>query len=225
MKYSLIIHDLTAESLPQILAKLNGTTAHIVEADEVGVVDGRPTDADGIIWDGRIHASTKTKTKDLRWKRAKNISDEVFEAVKAELRSLTPPPQQLTPTAPTAFAGAPVTQQPLTPTMSAPTAHAPIAQTFVPNAAPAAPVAQPTATQVQAFDPNDRSFNAFTQKMGRLYSRQLVTPDYPNSLVSRINTDWSPYGKQITTITDISNDADLLAYVWKILDVDGFGAV
>lgn len=52
--------------------------------------------ADGIPWDARIHSSGKTKYKKAPygWVRRKNISDELFEQVEAELRAVMdiPPP-------------------------------------------------------------------------------------------------------------------------------------
>lgn len=43
-------------------------------------------DKDGIPWDERIHASTKTTNKDGTWTRRRNTPDEVFDAVMAELK-------------------------------------------------------------------------------------------------------------------------------------------
>lgn len=229
MKYSLIVHDLTAESLPTILAKLNGTTAVAVQQheddDDAGVADGAPTDKDGIPWDARIHATTQTKTAKGVWKRLKGISDELYDAVKAELKASNAAPS------PNAFAGVPVTQgapsavastlDRLEQTMGVKTPPPPPPAAAPTPAAPApAPAPAPT-----VVNPNDRSFNAFTQKMGRLYGGNHVSPDYGNNLVSRINSDWKAFGKQINTITDVANDEQLLDYVWKMLEVDGFGAV
>ena len=44
-------------------------------------------DKDGIPWDERIHASTKTKTQAGLWTRRRNLDDATFDAVMAELRA------------------------------------------------------------------------------------------------------------------------------------------
>jgi hypothetical protein len=58
-------------------------------------------DANGIPWDQRIHAKTKTQTVKGVWKRAKGIDDKLFDSVMAELTNAevatpaagtTPPP-------------------------------------------------------------------------------------------------------------------------------------
>ena len=53
-----------------------------VEAEPSGDLD-----ADGLPHDERIHASTKTKVGGNKWKRKRNVSDEEFAKVAAELRN------------------------------------------------------------------------------------------------------------------------------------------
>lgn len=43
-------------------------------------------DVDGLPWDERIHASTKKKTQDGRWKKKRGIDDATREAVEMQLR-------------------------------------------------------------------------------------------------------------------------------------------
>ena len=43
-------------------------------------------DADDLPWDERIHASTKSKTQDGRWKKKRGVSEEEYNAVIAELK-------------------------------------------------------------------------------------------------------------------------------------------
>lgn len=69
-------------------------------------------DKDGLPWDERIHAGTKTKTQKGIWTRKKGVDDAVFDAVIAELRqqypaadaapaAVTPPVVPTAPTVPT----------------------------------------------------------------------------------------------------------------------------
>lgn len=52
-------------------------------------VGGVETDTDGLPWDARIHAGTKNKNADGRWKAKKGINDPALvERVKAELRQV-----------------------------------------------------------------------------------------------------------------------------------------
>lgn len=55
-----------------------------IEAAPAGEVE---RDKDGIPWDERIHASTKTKTQAGIWTRRRNLDDATFDAVTAELRA------------------------------------------------------------------------------------------------------------------------------------------
>lgn len=116
-------------------------------------------DKDGIPWDERIHASTKTTNKDGTWTRRRNTPDETFDAVMAELKQAntqrtleaaqgmvpTPP----APSAPSAPAVAPSVPLP-PPPVSAPTTVPP-APSPTPAAAPALPSAPASAGNVAPF--------------------------------------------------------------------------
>ena len=71
-------------------------------------------DASGIVWDARIHASTKTKKADGTWTAKRNVEDALRATVEAELRGLPAPvapvappvaPPAAAPAAPAAPAG------------------------------------------------------------------------------------------------------------------------
>lgn len=86
-------------------------------------------DADGLPWDARIHAGTKTKTQKNLWTQKKGVDDAVRDAVVAELRQLYP-------------AAAPAAT---VPTAAAPAVTVPTAPAItVPTVAPATPYAQLT---------------------------------------------------------------------------------
>lgn len=85
-------------------------------------------DASGIVWDERIHAGTKTKTKDGMWKKKRGVDPAVVTSVEAELRGHGP----ATPPAPAPAAAPAPAPVPVPPVAAA--------------AAPAAPV-PPVVTQ------------------------------------------------------------------------------
>lgn len=59
-------------------------------------------DSEGMPWDERIHASTKTKTAAKVWTKRKGVDEAVREAVTAELRAMYPAPVAVAPVAPVA---------------------------------------------------------------------------------------------------------------------------
>lgn len=74
-------------------------------------------DKEGLPWDERIHAGTKTKTQKGVWTRKKGLDDKVFDAVVAELRQHYP----------AAATAAPVATTPMLPgTTAAPVLNIPV---------------------------------------------------------------------------------------------------
>jgi hypothetical protein len=79
-------------------------------------------DVDGLPWDARIHAGTKTKTQKKQWTRKKGLTDQQYDAVIAELRQQYPA-AGTTPTPP-------ATSAPSIPAVSLPSVSVPaVAQT------------------------------------------------------------------------------------------------
>lgn len=97
------------------------------------LANGVDLDTDGLPWDARIHAGTKSKNQDGRWKMKRGVEDHVVAQVQGELRALmgvpTPgnvpqagapamppaapiPPAPPAPPAPNTAAGAPATIPP-----------------------------------------------------------------------------------------------------------------
>lgn len=78
-----------------------------------------PLDSNGLPWDERIHAGTKSQNQDGSWKKRKGVDDATVDAVTAELRKTYPaptpsgqpvvappaPPASVAETAPPAFGG------------------------------------------------------------------------------------------------------------------------
>lgn len=50
-------------------------------------ISNEPRDSSGLPYDARIHAETRGVNKDGTWKRRRNVSDEIVDAVTAELRA------------------------------------------------------------------------------------------------------------------------------------------
>ena len=91
------------------------------------------TDANGLPWDERIHASTRTKTAKGVWKRLRGVDDDTVAAVEAQLRGQHSP------------SAAPVQQEPVVMPMSVPM------PTAMPAAAPAPEQTQPAADLPPSF--------------------------------------------------------------------------
>lgn len=70
---------------PPIVPAANAPSAPATPSSPAGGVE---VDTDGLPWDERIHAGTKTRNADGRWKAKKGINDPALvERVKAELRT------------------------------------------------------------------------------------------------------------------------------------------
>lgn len=95
-------------------------------------------DAEGLPWDGRIHAGTKTKTQKGIWTQKKGVDEAVRDAVVAELR------QQYPAAAPAATVTAPAAPAATVTAPAAPQVAMSVPAISVPTAAPATPYAQLT---------------------------------------------------------------------------------
>lgn len=73
---------------PPPLPPLPATTAETVPIGDL--------DVNRMPWDARIHASTKTKTKDGAWKYARGLADDVKQAVEAEIKGASAPDASVT---------------------------------------------------------------------------------------------------------------------------------
>lgn len=85
-----------------------------------GAADPNSLDSDGVPWDERIHASTKTKTAKGKWTKQRGCADDLYKSVTAELKARQPAaqaPQQTGPFPPVppgiVFPGAPQQQAPI----------------------------------------------------------------------------------------------------------------
>lgn len=171
---------------PLVNATLPGTPA---AAPATGV----ELDAEGLPWDERIHAGTKTKTVKNVWKAKKGLDDEAWvNDIKNELRArvggAVPQPQ----------APAAVVQQPaaLPPLGAGP---------FVPPAAALQPV-QPVAPSVPAGPP--QNFDEFMPRITAACNANIV----PMEAVQAACTAY-----QLPSITSLQQNPTYVPHVWAYL--------
>jgi hypothetical protein len=133
-------------------------------------------------WDGRIHASTKTKRQgDNTWKLARNIAPALVEQVKAELRAAmaapapaaTPPAPAFPPTA-TDVAAQASFPPPATPYPGVALPLAPAAPPAVPPTAPTPPAAVEPPTG-GAADLSQLTFPQLVQVVTRMQNAGHIT--------------------------------------------------
>lgn len=121
--------DLDAQDTPAPVPVAEVTPAQVAAAE---------LDAEGLPWDGRIHAGTKTKTQKGIWTQKKGVDEAVRDAVVAELR------QQYPAAAPAATVTAPAAPATTVTAPAAPQVAMSVPAISVPTAAPATPYAQLT---------------------------------------------------------------------------------
>jgi len=224
MKFSLTISDLEANDINQIMNRITGETAEItnVEPMKTVVVESTPAaletpktestpapaamtaveapatndvelDENGVPWDERIHSGNKKQTSKGVWQRRRGLQDSEFDAVMDELKAAQGIVDQ-----------AEEEIKPLTP------------------AAPAAPVEAPTTpAAVVAPVTIQRDFAGLVSQINNLFKSGAIGPDYPNTIVERINTG---FNSAIVTLTDVANDERMVDYAWQCLEVDGKAA-
>lgn len=127
------------------------------------------TDTDGLPWDARIHASTKGKNADGRWKARRNTPADTVAAVTAELRALMGVP------------AAPVGPTPSTPTDGAAPADG-AGQTATIPASPSSAPPPPPPPVVPAAPAMD--FPAVMRKVTAAQATGAVTPAILNTILA-----------------------------------------
>jgi len=95
-------------------------TAAVTPAPVSNIVAGE-TDVNGMLWDKRIHAKTKTKIKDGSWKIKRGVDTNLVAQVKAEQASIAGTAAPVTPAIPAAPVEASVPAVPAAPIDAAPT--------------------------------------------------------------------------------------------------------
>lgn len=122
----------TVPNVPAPPAPTSENAGQVVAPPTANPAGGVELDKAGLPWDGRIHASTKTKTKPGLWTAKRGVDPALVVTVEAELRQVMGAAPAVAPAAPPAPPAAPVV--PVAPPQAP---AAPVA----PPAPPAAPVA------------------------------------------------------------------------------------
>ena len=202
-------------------------------------------DKNGLPWDERIHSPSKAINQDGSWRGKKGVSAEEKAAVTAELTGkpqiqtnpedrqdavaapVTPPmPQtQPAPTPPQAAAPMPVVEQapqpvvtpPMPQTQPAPTPPQAAAPMPVVDQAPQ-PVAQPASTPPQAAANPQQAFQNFMQTLAPQMQAGVVDTNHLAGLTNEIAT---AFNVQLSAITDIANNQQMIDYAIGCLTRDG----
>lgn len=174
------------------------------DATVVGDVTGQVDDR-GLPWDARIHSGNKKLTDRGVWQKRRGVQQAEIDAVEAELRN-TPISQA---PAPVNVPPVPGNPAPVAPAPQAPAAPTPPAALVPPQQPAAAPVAPAPIT---------RDFQGLMALISVLFKETKITPDYFQTLISRIGT---PYNTTLTAITDIVAYPHMVEYAFQLLQADG----
>ncbi len=196
-------------------------------------------DSDGVPWDDRIHAPSKAQNKDDTWRKKKKLDPAFVASVEAELKSaVAQSPAPVAPVAPMPNV-TPVTSPPMppvdqqqqpAPVQQIPPPVAPVAQTAPPmppvdqqqQPAPVQQTAPPTPAPAPAAEGMD--FHTFMQHLSAQMQKRdeagqpMVNADY----LAKITAEMAgAFQVQLTAITDIAAQPNMIAYAVQLLQRDG----
>lgn len=191
-----------------LVSKEEMEALHSVE-DVTGKVD-----ADGLPWDERIHSSNKKMTAKGVWVRRRGLTDLQFDEIAAQLKGGEPVSPYIPPAIPApqpaaseqwAHLGNPVPPPP-----------APMGQ-YIPPHVPqtiSSPVHVPPAVQPAQYQIGD-VLNKVTQIYG---ADPAGATAYINSITHRLSVQFQV---QVQSLTDITNQPQMIAFVMQMFASDG----
>lgn len=200
------LEDITAVELLAVAKVLNNVNDEIVTPSNAPVVvdddeiineptgDTMDFDKEGLPWDERIHSSNHKLTAQGVWQRRRGVSDEVYNAVKAELlgkwEAAEPVVEDNNPHLETTIL-APSFEPVQAPVVApAPVAPAPV-QAFVPVQQPQAPVAAPAPVVAPApvapAAPAPSTFETFSSKLQYALANKLIEANYMQGVLNTVN--------------------------------------
>lgn len=182
------LEEINAEQLLAIATALNNGVAPVANVADVAEVAEEPSedtidfDKEGLPWDERIHSSNHKLTAQGIWTRRRGITDEVYNAVKAELLGKWESAEPVVEEAPA----------PVAPVANVATqAFVPVQQEVAPVIAPA-PVQAPTPvvapTPVTTPAPAQSVFDTFSGKLQYALANKLIEANYMQALLINVNT-------------------------------------
>jgi len=196
------------------------------DTEDEGGTSNAAVDSEGVPWDARIHAENRSVTKKGAWKRRKNVLDEVYNEVTAQLKASAqqhapqqqlhmpqqpmqpPPPAMMQPQQPVYQQ-----QQPMQPMMQPAPQQQPMYQQ--PQQQPMmqpAPQQQPVYQQPQAMD-----FGTFMATISQLSAAGRINGAYLAAKAAQLQ---AASGRAINGITDLMNAPDLIPYAVQLFQAD-----
>lgn len=186
------LKDITAVELLAIAKVLNNVNDEVITPSNAPVVvsteevveeptgDTMDFDKEGLPWDERIHSSNHKLTAQGVWQRRRGVSDEVYNAVKAELLGKWEAAEPVTEDAPI-----PAPVQAPAPVAPAPVqAFTPVQQVQASVAAPA-PVVAPAPVATPA--PSQSVFDTFSGKLQYALANKLIEANYMQGVLNTVN--------------------------------------
>lgn len=185
------------------------------EGDDSGPMNltAPEVDSTGIRWDERIHSANKATTGDGKWRKRRGVDAGTVAAVEAELRNAAPVPIPQPPLQPVQPTPPPV------PMMQMPQQQPALQPAPLPMPVPPPQQAVQQATQGTALD-FAGFMAAISPKMGQMDAagKPIIHADYLAQVTGEIN---QAFGAQLSSITDIANNPQMISYAVQILQRDG----
>lgn len=164
------------------------------------VPEGAELDSTGIPWDGRIHASTKTKTKPGAWTTKRNVDADLVVQVEAELRkALAAPAAPPPPTEGTAPAAPPPPTTGIQVEGSAAAPPAPPPPTTSPQVGEGTPAAPPPPPEGGVA--GDTPFTVFMRMIVAKQTAGTISTALTNEIAASLG---------LTSIRDLATRPDLI---------------
>lgn len=229
-KGSAVINTATTQPAP-VQTPITPAPVHDEDDENAPVNTQAPAvDSDGVPWDERIHAPSKAQNKDDTWRKKKKLDPAFVASVEAELKAAVA--QSPAPVAPVTSPPMPPVdqQQQPAPVQQMPPPVAPVAQTAPPmppvdqqqQPAPVQQTAPPTPAPAPAAEGMD--FHTFMQHLSAQMQKRddagqpMVNADYLAKITAEIAT---AFQIQLTAITDIAAQPNMIAYAVQSLQRDG----
>ena len=193
-------------------------------------------DSAGYPWDERIHAPSKAMNKNGTWRKKQKLDDNFVASVEAEIKSGTQVPVPMQQPAPIQQAMPPMppvqpVDQAPAPIQQAMPPMPPVDQTPPPVQQPAPPMPPmpsvdqtPPTAQQPAPAPEGMDFHTFMQHLSAQMQKRdgagqpIVTADYLAKVTGEIAT---AFNTQLTAITDIASQPNMIAYAVQLFQRDG----